>query len=64
MIEINYKKLDQFYNKNMDINSLDHRIFYKNRQAIFTPSKVTPFYKQGYINKTFNNSKFGQLNGG
>jgi hypothetical protein len=45
MIESNYKKLDQFYSKNMDINGLDHRIFYKERTVNLTPSRFTPIYK-------------------
>lgn len=46
----------------MDINGLDHRIFYKERSANFTPSRFTPFVKQGYLNKGFNKGKIGFLN--
>ncbi len=61
MIEYNYKKLDQAYSKNIDPNCLDHRIFFKERNAIMTPSRFTPFLKQGYLNKGVGKAKFGQL---
>lgn len=46
----------------MSINSLDHRIFYKERTAIMTPSRFTPFAKQGYLNKGLLKGKLGLLN--
>ena len=62
MIESNYMKMDQFYNKNMGINCLDHRIFYKERTPIFTPSRFGGFAKQGNLYKGFNKGKIGFLN--
>lgn len=47
----NYKRLDRVYEKTMDVNTLDERIFFKERLANLTPSKFTPFARQGYANK-------------
>ena len=47
----NYKKLDKFYEKNMGPEDLDERIFFKERLANLTPSKFTPFARQGYANR-------------
>lgn len=35
----------------MGPSDLDERIFYKERMANLTPSKFTPFARQGYVNK-------------
>ena len=32
-------------------NDLDERIFFRDRMANLTPSKFTPFARQGYANK-------------
>jgi hypothetical protein len=35
----------------MNVNDLDERIFFKERSVNLTPSKFTPFARQGYTNK-------------
>ena len=47
----NYKRLDKLYEKNMGVNDLDERIFFKDRIHNLTPSKFTPFARQGHANK-------------
>jgi hypothetical protein len=37
--------------KKIDINSIDERIFFKDRATNFTPSKFTPFGNKGWANK-------------
>jgi hypothetical protein len=61
LININYKKLDHFYQKSLNSNELDERIFFRERAANLTPSKFTPFARQGYANKVIknNNIKLG-----
>lgn len=51
MLPQNYKRLDKLYEKTMDVSSLDERIFFKERLTNLTPSKFTPFARQGYANK-------------
>ena len=47
----NYRRLDKYYDKGRTGNDLDERIFLKERMANLTPSKFTPFARQGYNNK-------------
>jgi len=47
----NYKKVDKLYERNMGASDLDERIFYRERLTNLTPSKFTPFARQGYANK-------------
>ena len=42
----NYKRLDHHYQKRLDFNHLDERIFFKDRTSIITPNKFTPFARQ------------------
>lgn len=51
LIIMNYKRLDKRYEKTMGFNDLDERIFFRDRAANLTPSKFTPFARQGYANK-------------
>lgn len=47
MIFTNYKKLDHFYQKKLDISHLDERLFFKDGAvANITPFKFTPFNRQ------------------
>lgn len=52
-IHYNYKKLDKYYEVSLASNSehLDERVFFKERTMNLTPSKFTPFARQGYTNK-------------
>ena len=59
---MNYKKLDNYYQKNLEGDTLDERIFFKERAVNLTPSKFTPFSRQGYANKVVNTNKFGKFN--
>lgn len=43
--------MDKLYEKNIGPTDLDERIFYRERLANLTPSKFTPFARQGYANK-------------
>ncbi len=45
-IQGNYKRLDYFYEKKLDYNYLDERIFFKDRTSNMTPNKFTPFARQ------------------
>lgn len=47
----NYRRLDKHYERSMNVNDLDERIFFKERSVNLTPSKFTPFARQGYTNK-------------
>ncbi|CAM5999445.1 unnamed protein product [Sphagnum balticum] len=47
----NYKRLDRRYEKLMGPDDLDERIFFRDRSTNLTPSKFTPFARQGYANK-------------
>ena len=49
----NYQKLDKYYQVKLKENhdKLDERIFFKDRTMNLTPSKFTPFARQGYANK-------------
>jgi hypothetical protein len=58
-IHNNYQRLDDFYKKNHNPENLDERIFFKERTVNYTPSRFTPFARQG------NNKKNQQrFNGG
>ena len=46
LLPLNYKKLDSFYEKKLDFNYLDERIFFKDRISSTTPGHITPFAKQ------------------
>lgn len=49
----NYMKLDKYYQNNFNPHNIDERIFFKERAINLTPSKLTPFARQGHqINKT------------
>lgn len=50
-IESNYKRLDHLYQSRLTPEDLDERIFIKERAANLTPSRFTPFARQGYVNK-------------
>ena len=63
-IAINYKKLDKYYEKNFDPNELDERIFFRERALNLTPSKFTPFARQGYVNKFQKPAIGGKLSSG
>lgn len=45
-LQNNYRRLDLYYQKKLDYNHLDQRIFFKDRTANITPSKFTPFARQ------------------
>jgi hypothetical protein len=47
-------KLDKYYQNNFNPQNLDERVFFRDRTINLTPSKFTPFAKQGhhFINKT------------
>jgi len=49
----NYQKLDKYYESKLKQNDekLDERVFFKDRTMNLTPSKFTPFARQGYVNK-------------
>jgi hypothetical protein len=51
LLMTNYRRLDKFYEKNMNGIDLDERVFLKERTSNMTPSKFTPFARQGYANK-------------
>ena len=51
IIQHNYQKLDSIYRKGLNYNDLDERIFYKERTNTITPNRMTPFAKQGYVNR-------------
>ena len=42
---ISLKKLDKYYQKDLDVEDLDERFFIKDRKKHLTPSKFTPFTK-------------------
>ena len=50
-IQFNYRKLDKYYENRLTIENLGERIFFKERAMNLTPSKFTPFARQGYANK-------------
>ena len=50
-IQDNYRKLDKIYMKSIDPQDLDERVFVKERTSHHTPTKFTPFARQGYLNK-------------
>lgn len=50
-INLNYKKLDYYYQKALTPEDIDERIFFKDRAANLTPSKFTPFSRHGHVSK-------------
>lgn len=61
-INANYKKLDYQYQKNLSHDDIDERIFFKDRAANLTPSKFTPFARQGRIGKMAANQQQNKMN--
>jgi len=52
-IQSNYMKLDKYYQNDFNPQNIDERIFFKERVMNLTPSKLTPFARQGHqITKT------------
>lgn len=51
LINLNYKRLDAVYQKKLLPDDLDERFFLKERITTLTPSKLTPFARQGYNSK-------------
>lgn len=51
LINMNYKRLDTFYQKELKQGDLDERFFLRERISTLTPSKLTPFARQGYASK-------------
>ena len=51
LLMANYRRLDKFYEKNMNGIDLDERVFLRQRTSNMTPSKFTPFARQGYANR-------------
>jgi hypothetical protein len=47
----NYLRLDKLYQKSMGPNDFDEQTFLRGRLPNLTPSKFTPFARQGYANK-------------
>jgi hypothetical protein len=59
LINLNYKRLDHFYQKKLDISHLDERLFFKDGVvANITPFKFTPFNRQK-IHIPLNKTKIG-----
>jgi hypothetical protein len=52
LINANYKRFDHFYQKKLNFNHLDERIFFKDRTTNITPSKFTPFPGKEYTFRT------------
>lgn len=63
LINHNYRKLDKLYEKALTPSDLDERIFFKERANLFTPSKFTPFARQGYANRGPPKNLVGKLGG-
>jgi hypothetical protein len=51
LINMNYKRLDAVYQKRLIADELDERFFLRERLTTLTPSKLTPFARQGYNSK-------------
>ena len=51
LINMNYKRLDTIYQKKLNVDDLDERFFLKDRITTLTPSKFTPFARQGHNSK-------------
>lgn len=62
-IQANYNTLSKLYEKKMVPEELDERIFFKERALNLTPSKFTPFARQGYANKFHKPAIGGKLSG-
>ena len=63
LINTNYKRLDLLYQKALKPEDLDQRVFFKDRTTNLTPSKFTPFSRQGYTNKLTKTTKMGKFSG-
>jgi len=48
---MNYKRLDTVYQKELKPGDLDERFFLRERISTLTPSRLTPFARQGYNSK-------------
>lgn len=62
-INANYTLLNKIYEKKMIPEELDERIFFSKRALNLTPSKFTPFARQGYANKFQKPTIGGKLGG-
>lgn len=62
-INTNYKRLDRHYEKNLNPDDLDERVFFRERAMNLTPSKFTPFARQGYANKYQKPALSGKISG-
>lgn len=62
-ISANYNSLNKLYEKKMIPEDLDERIFFRERALNLTPSKFTPFARQGYANKFHKPTVGGKLGG-
>ena len=51
MVMANYRKMELLYQKNINCDDLDDRFFLHERQTSHTPSKFTPFQRQGNANR-------------
>lgn len=51
LINMNYKRLDTVYQKELKPGDLDERFFLRERISTLTPSELTPFARQGYNSK-------------
>eukprot|EP00919_Chromeraceae_sp_WS-2016_P015868 GHVR01037687.1.p1 GENE.GHVR01037687.1~~GHVR01037687.1.p1 ORF type:complete len:133 (-),score=0.10 GHVR01037687.1:515-913(-) len=57
IIFANYNRFDAYYRKKLDFSKdLDERIFFKDRAANLTPSRFTPFSRQGYVTRPLKNN--------
>ena len=50
IINQNFISIDKHYENQLNFNDLDERCFIQTNKT-FTPSKFTPFSRQGYANK-------------
>lgn len=63
-ISANYNSLNKLYEKKIVPEELDERIFFRERALNLTPSKFTPFARQGYANKFHKPAIGGKLGSG
>lgn len=61
-LNVSYKRLDNFYQLCIGSKSTDLRFFIKERDRLNTPSKFTPFQKQGVIYNKYTAHMKGSLN--
>lgn len=62
LININYKRLDAVYQKRLGPNDLDERFFLKDRITTLTPSKITPFERQGLNSRAIKGKNIENIN--